>query len=138
MSKRLPDKVLQELRCLLAVEGREMTMGKEGEGMKGKEQDRHIERTFHGSHGYASIIDKFLDAKHPYDECFNKLPLENNREGNDQRKDGFMYELKELLHCDPSEYKCAVRNLALFVFFTNAIQPLASCCTRMGLHVKLW
>jgi len=103
MSKRLPDKVLQELRCLLAVEGREMTMGREGEGLKGKEQDQHIGKTFHGSEGHASVLDKFLEGKCPHDQCFNKLPLENNREGNDKRKDGYVHELKEILHCDPSK-----------------------------------
>ncbi len=75
MSKRLPEKVLQELQCLLAVEGCEMTMGKEGEGLKGEEQDQHIDKTFHGSHGYSSILDKFWMVNIPMTPVSTSFPL---------------------------------------------------------------
>ena len=96
--KGLPDALLQEVRCLLALDARNHVMTQKG-SMKSESQMRMLEKIFQGSDGFASVIDAMIEQKGFYSSMFNKLPLEVNRQGNEHRTDGFMYELKPVLHC---------------------------------------
>jgi len=59
---------------------------------------------FHGTDGCSSVLELFIGAREPCTACFDEVPLENNREGNENRggSGGMMLELKEIFHCDPS------------------------------------
>ena len=77
----------------------------EGEASDGQKQ--LCEKVFHGSEGYSAVLDMFMDGTGLYRDAFNRVPIENNREGNEQRsvdKDGnaYMLELKSILTCDLS------------------------------------
>ena len=110
-SSNLPDAIVQEIRALLAVHGKEVVMTDLASGEKKEGQDNLLGKVFHGSSGvggYVSLLQLFLDGKPPYASAFNKLPIENNREGNELRVGSdCILELKELLHCDSSKwFKC--------------------------------
>ena len=85
-SSNLPDAIVQEIRALLAVHGKEVVMTDLASGEKKEGQDNLLGKVFHGSSGvggYVSLLQLFLDGKPPYASAFNKLPIENNREGNE-------------------------------------------------------
>ena len=98
---KFPDRLLQEMRSLVAVECRELTYGKRGEGMTGLQQEQYIEKAFHGTDMYASHLNKLIEGKHPYFQLYEFMPLENCREGNEERAKwgGQMLELTEMFHC---------------------------------------
>ena len=58
------------------------------------------EKVFHGSTGYASILSSCLSGKGTAESLYNRLPIENNREGNDNRSNGHMLQLKDVLTCE--------------------------------------
>ena len=72
--------------------------GKAGDGEKQAGQELLMEKVLHGSEGYASNLDLFLEGKGVFEMAFVRHSLENNREGNELRKNGSMLELRELLH----------------------------------------
>ncbi|CAB9530662.1 unknown protein [Seminavis robusta] len=97
---KLPDALLQEVRNVLATECREMVMCEKATGENVAGQHNMMSKVFHGSAGYASVVDKLLDGKGPYASVFNKLPIENNREGNDERPSGHMLVMKDIVSCN--------------------------------------
>jgi hypothetical protein len=98
-----PDYLVQEIRSLIAVLCRNKVMiGKSGDGETVGGQELLIEKMFHGSEGYASHVDLFMSGKGAFEMAFIKSELENNREGNEVRPEGFMLELRSVLHCDLS------------------------------------
>lgn len=95
----IPDSLLQELRATAAVVCREIVFTrKEADGATTNRQNIVMEKAFHGSEGYASVLDEMMDGKGSFSSMFQRLELVNNREGNDKRMDGHMLELKELFH----------------------------------------
>ena len=69
--------------------------------MTGLQQEAHIEKAFHGTEMYASHLRQLMEGKHPCFQLFDFMPLENCREGNEERAKygGQMPELTELFHC---------------------------------------
>jgi hypothetical protein len=98
-AKRLPDVILQELRALASVHCREICLVDCAEGNDRQGQEQIQEKVFHRSTGYSSVVDQMLSASGAYKEAFFSLPLQNNREGNEKRKE-CMLQLKTLLSCD--------------------------------------
>ena len=62
------------------------------------------EKVFHGSVGYASVLTNFMDGKGDAASMFSRIPIENNREGNEDRKCSQMLCLLDILSCDESKY----------------------------------
>lgn len=100
--KNFPDALVQEIRALLAVHCKETVMKDKADGDKKASLADTMQKVYHGSAGYASVLDLFINAKEPYASFFNIIDIENNREGNETRVHGVMYELNELFHCDTS------------------------------------
>ena len=103
----LPDIVVQEIRNTLAVHCREICMSNKADGEKTDKQMQLLYKCFHGTESHASVLDLFLTGRGLYAAAFDKVDLENNRAGNEDRaKAGFgcMLMLRDLLHCDPSEF----------------------------------
>jgi hypothetical protein len=101
-AKTLPFAIKQEIRNLLAIHCGDIVMGEKSQGETSENQNNICVKVFHGSDGYSSILDLFMTAKGHYECAFNAIPIENNRAGNDHRDGKNMYELKEILHCEPS------------------------------------
>lgn len=100
-SKNLPDALVQEVRATIGLQCRYKLMtGKKASGEKQNAQERLIEKMFHCSEGFDSHLLLFFRGKGVYEMAFVPHQLENNREGNELRKDGKMYELRSVLHCD--------------------------------------
>ena len=55
-----------------------------------------MDKVYHGSDGFSSIVDKMINGHGIFAAMFEKMDLENNREGNEYRKQGYMLELKPL------------------------------------------
>jgi len=88
---------------LLAVQCRELCMAKMAKGADEENQKQMHYKSFHGSESHTSVVDLLLKANGPYLAAFDKVPIENNRAGNEARAtDGYMFELREYLHCDPN------------------------------------
>jgi len=98
-AQKFPDRLVQEIRCLIAVECRELTYKKKG--LTGLQQEKYIEKAFHGTETYASHLDKCIKGQHPYFNMYEFMPLENCRDGNEERAKwgGQMLELAEQFHC---------------------------------------
>ena len=101
--KGLPDGIMQEVRCVLAVHCREVSMVDNADGEKQDAQDLFCEKVFHGTEAHASVLDLLVGGKQPYYEMYDVHPIENNREGNELRTCGDMFELKQMYHCDASK-----------------------------------
>jgi len=97
--QKFPDRLVQEMRCLVAVECKELTYNKKG--LTGLQQEKFIEKAFHGTENFGSHLNKLLEGKHPHFNMFDFMPLENCREGNEIRAKwgGQMLELTEQFHC---------------------------------------
>jgi len=103
----LPDHVLQEVRNLLALHCREITMSKKAKGADTQKQEEMHFMSFHGTESHQSVLDHFLSGEGPCFAAFEKATIEVNRAGNDCRaKDGHVLELKPLLHRDPNGRLC--------------------------------
>ena len=57
-----------------------------------------MEKAFHGSPEYRSILDEVLNGKGDYNGLYIEHNLENNHEGNEHRKTSKMLELVEIYH----------------------------------------
>ena len=97
--QRMPDVMVQELRALAAVHCREICLVDYAEGSDRTGQESIQEKVFHGSEGYSSVIDQLLGGLGAYKEAYHHIPLQNNREGNEKRKE-VMLQLKTLFTCD--------------------------------------
>jgi hypothetical protein len=58
------------------------------------------EKVFHGSSGYASLLTSCLSGKGSTECLYDRLPVENNREGNDKRTSEHILRLKDVVTCD--------------------------------------
>lgn len=101
---KVPDAVIQELRNILSLNCREILM--QGKGKKKDKQALTMEKIFHGSAGYASVLKHMIEGKGIYASMFEKSDLDINREGNELRKNGANLELKPIFHLNESTY-CA-------------------------------
>lgn len=100
-----PDSIIQELRTLLSLQCRDALMTQKADGEKKVVQDEYVFKIFYGSETHASVLKQFMEGKEPYSSAFDKVDLVNNREGNEHRSaDGYMLQLREILHCDTSKY----------------------------------
>ena len=79
-------------------------METKADGMKQDGQSLLMQKCFHGSAGYASVIDAFMEGKGYYASLFQRLDLETNRSGNEHRKGGFMLELLPIFHLKEGPY----------------------------------
>jgi len=99
----LPNYILQEIRNVCVLHCREICMMKKA---KGADTDKQVEmhfKTFLGTEAHQSVLDLFLKGTGPHFAAFEKEKIEVNRAGNEARAEaGYMFELKELLHCDPN------------------------------------
>jgi hypothetical protein len=95
-----PGHLVQEMRNLLAVICRETCMTDRASGEQVSVQQTLHEKVFHGSAGYASILTNFMEGKGDAASMFSRIPIENNREGNDERRAGYMLQLKDIFSCD--------------------------------------
>jgi hypothetical protein len=95
---QVPDAVCQEFCNLVAVLCRKLVFTRKSDGANTATQLELMEKAFHGSPGYASVLDEVLLGKGDYAELYIKHELENNREGNELRTEGNMLELKETFH----------------------------------------
>ena len=99
----LPDALSQELRNLLALHCREVLMSTKADGLKKEAQALVLEKVFHGSAGYSSVLDSLMEGKGYYASLFQKHDLEINRQGNEHRAAGVMLELLPIFHLNDSE-----------------------------------
>lgn len=98
-----PDFILQELKNTVAVVCRELVYTKKSEGATIGNQEIFMEKVYHGSEGYASVLTEMLDGKGSFVPLFNKMDIESNREGNNLRtRAACMLELKEIFHRQPN------------------------------------
>lgn len=88
---------------MVAVYCREMCFSDKAGGETKSGQHLLQEKVFHGSSGYASVLETLLEGKGAYASMFDCLPIQNNREGNEHRTSGFMLELKDIFTCDEGE-----------------------------------
>ena len=101
MTSKLPDAIVQEIRHLLSVHCKETVYGDAADGADSKGQVKMMEKVYHGSGGYASVMDKFIKGEGEYANCFHKIPMQNNREGNEERSGTTeMLQLMTVFHCD--------------------------------------
>ena len=91
-------------------------------------------KSFHGSTAYASYADNFLRGAGVFESAFNRVPIENNRAGNEARGDdgGEMLELKELLHCRPG--KCGFCFQVCLWYRSRLTLAAVNSTTRLPVH----
>lgn len=100
MGKVKRQAVVEELKNLAALHAREIVMSTKADGMKTEGQIELMYKVYHGSAGYASTVSTMMDGKAFYAAVFDKLILEVNRQGNEERKNGVMLEIKQIYHSD--------------------------------------
>lgn len=101
----LPDAVKQEIQALVSSNCKELVF--QGRDAKETVQWDMMRKSYHGTESHTSHLKLFMQGKPPFDCCFNRVELQNNREGNEDR-DSFMLELKEILHCTIGKYKVSL------------------------------
>jgi hypothetical protein len=69
-------------------------------GEKAAGQQALQEKMFHGLAGYAAVVDQFLEGKGDAATLYNRIPIENNHEGNDNQKGSHMLQLLDTLSCE--------------------------------------
>lgn len=79
-------------------------MTSKADGIKKDGQDILMQKVFHGSSGYASVIDAFIASKGFYASLFQVMDLETNRTGNEHRPSGVMLELLPIFHLSKGTY----------------------------------
>ena len=97
-ARPIPDALVQELRSLMAIHCREIVMTSKGDGLETAGQEELARKVFHGTEGYASILDAMMAGKGWYAPLFQRQELEVNRQNNEYRTDGFVMELLPMLH----------------------------------------
>ena len=73
-------------------------MTTKGDGLESGGQEELARKVFHGSAGYASVLDAMMAGKGFYAPLFQRHELEVNRQNNEFRTDGFMMELLPMFH----------------------------------------
>ena len=92
---------MHESRNTLGAHARELVMRGRSEGATTEGQHAICEKVFHGSGGYASVLQLFLDGKGQYASMFDRVDIENGLEGNELRDGQSMLVLKPLFSCMP-------------------------------------
>ena len=82
----------------MALHSRDILMSSKADGIKSEGQMVLMEKVFHGSSGFSSVIDAMMEGKGFYGHLFQKVALEINRQGNEHRTNGFMLELLPMFH----------------------------------------
>jgi hypothetical protein len=95
--------LVNEFRNLLAVVCREKCMSDKATGETVGGQHLFHEKLFHGTAEHASVLDMFLAGKGDAASMYEKVPIENNREGNERRTETYMLELRDIFTCDIGE-----------------------------------
>ena len=101
MQIKVPDAVIQELRNTLAVNAREILI--QGSTKKRDKQSVMMEKIYHGSAGYSSVLDHMMEGKGIYACMFDRTELDMTRENNELRKEGHNLELKSIFHLQESK-----------------------------------
>jgi hypothetical protein len=100
MSKNFPLPLVQEVRNLVALLCREACMKDKASGETVDGQKILHEKCFHGDASRVSLLDKVCSGKGDFASMYAKIPIENNREGNDERSDSYMLQLLDIFSCD--------------------------------------
>jgi hypothetical protein len=100
-----PSLLVQEFRNLLSVICRETCMTDKAGGESAAGQQVLQEKVFHGSAGYASVLTNCLQGKGDAASMFNRIPIENNREGNEEREGSHMLQLLDIFSCDEGNWR---------------------------------
>jgi len=108
MPPGVPDAVGQEVRNLVALQCRNALMEQKAQGAKEIQQEAFMQKAFHGSEAHASSLKLFLNGENPFEMAFDRIPIVNNRQGNEFRgaTGGDMLELRDIFHCDPAACYC--------------------------------
>eukprot|EP00797_Seminavis_robusta_P010107 Sro1741_g294620.2 (528) ;mRNA; f:3968-5628 len=75
-------------------------MSDKADGENTSRQQALMEDVFHGSAGYASVLDLFMQGGGEFASIFDRVPIENNREGNELRTGGYALVMKDIFSCD--------------------------------------
>ena len=108
MAKAKRQAIIEELRNLCALHAREILMSTKADGEKSEGQCDLMEKVYHGSAGYASSVDALLQGKGFYESLFFKHDLEVNHQGNEDRKNGVMLEIRPIYHNDEGQYSILI------------------------------
>jgi hypothetical protein len=100
-----PVHLLQEFRNLVSVVCRDIVMTDKASGEKTEEQQAMMEKLFHGDIARSSILTSFLDGKGDAEHMYDAVAIENNREGNSDRRNGSMLRFLDIFSCDIGETK---------------------------------
>ena len=116
-----PDAVGQEVRNLIALQCRDALMVQRAQGAKEIQQESFMEKTFHGSEAHSSSLRTFLKGESPFELFFERVPISNNRPGNELCGDtnGMMLEVREIFHCDPAAVCCTQDDGLTFEFLAK-------------------
>jgi hypothetical protein len=72
--------------------------GKAG-GAKVSQQHDLLEKVFHGTEIYTSLLDWLMNGQHLYDSCFYHHEIQNNCKGNDLCTNGDILKLIDTFNC---------------------------------------
>ncbi|CAB9531232.1 expressed unknown protein [Seminavis robusta] len=102
----VPAIVKQEIINVIAIHGRETVYQSRSEGATKEQQYAMLNNSYHGAENHMPLLETFLYGRPPYNVAFTSHDIQNNREGNDIRKNlrqEFMLELKDVLHCQTGQ-----------------------------------
>jgi len=74
----LPDCIPQELRNMMAIQCRDLSMVKKAEGADEEKQKEMHCKSFHGTESHMSVLDLMLKGNGPCFAAFEKVPVEVN------------------------------------------------------------
>lgn len=115
--KGFPDALVQEIRHTCSVHCRELVFQKRSDGANQAGQNELMFKAFHGSEAHQSVLSQFVEATGAYASAFERYAIQNNREGNDTRTEGYMLELKESFHSEQGMF--GQLSTALLIMPTN-------------------
>ncbi|CAB9529025.1 hypothetical protein (Partial), partial [Seminavis robusta] len=103
---KFADYLVQECRSMVATQCREICMADKADGKDLDGQKELMGKCFHGSAGYGSCLTNLIEGKGDYASLYDRMAIENNREGNELRKDGYSLILRDLVSCDEATTFC--------------------------------
>jgi hypothetical protein len=115
-STAFPPLLVQEVRNPVSVISRETCMTEKGGGESVAGQQILQEKVFHGSAGYASVLTNCLEGRGTAASMYNRIPIENNREGNEERTSSYMLRLLDIFSCDEGKVTKSVFCLVYLLF----------------------
>ncbi|CAB9496563.1 unknown protein [Seminavis robusta] len=102
---KFADYLVQECRSMVATQCGEICMADKADGKDLDGQKELMGKCFHGSAGYGSCLTNLIEGKGDYASLYDRMAIENNREGNELRKDGYSLILRDLVSCDEGKFK---------------------------------